>query len=157
MTSPLPLAPSLPGQAVSWAVGTLMARTPAPARVAEQILSAAAAQAHLPVAGMAAAMAAGAHGTPLPARAERALSQAIQAARSHGGAPLTPEPHLMPNLEDAEQALSRFFDARMRLAAAPADEGARRALEDSLFTLCVLMAQPSPHVAVHEAIQYTQG
>ncbi|MGW7435324.1 DUF5133 domain-containing protein [Streptomyces sp. NPDC054849] len=138
-------------------MGTLMARIPAPARVAERILSAAAAHAQLPVPGLAAAMAAQARGAPLPAHVERALHQAVQAAQSPDSAPSTPGPHLMPNLEDAEQALGRFFDARVRLAAVPTDDAARRALDDSLFTLCVLMAQPSAHAAVHEALQYTQG
>ncbi|MEU9148613.1 DUF5133 domain-containing protein [Streptomyces sp. NPDC048349] len=154
--APLPETPA-PPQAVSWAVGTLMARIPAPARVAERILSTAAAQARVPVTALATAMAAQARGTPLPAGAERALRQAVQAAQSPDSAPAPPEPHLLPSLDDAEQALGRFFDARLRLAAAPTDGAARQALEDSLFTLCVLMAQPSAHVAVHDALQYTQG
>lgn len=156
--TPVPPVPPVPSaQAVSWAVGTLMAKTPAPAPQAERILSVAAAQAHLPVTALAAAMAAQARGIPLPARAERALRQAVHVAQTPASTPKTAGPRLLPSLEETEQALGRFFDARVRLTATPTDDAARRALEDSLFTLGVLMAQPSAHAAVHEAIQHTQG
>ncbi|WP_405785841.1 DUF5133 domain-containing protein [Streptomyces sp. NBC_01367] len=59
--------------------------------------------------------------------------------------------------DDAEKALGLFFETRLRLTAAPADPEARRALEDSLFTLCVLMGQPCAPEALHEAVQYTES
>lgn len=157
--APRPVPAPTPEAAVPWAVGTLMVTVPAPARDAEHVLAAAAAQAGLPEPALAAAMLAAARGTPVPARAERALRQAVLAARTRGpgGAPAAAGPPLMPLRRDAEQALGRFFEARVRLTAAPADEAARRTFEDSLFTLCVLMAEPSAVLAVRAALQYTEG
>ncbi|MDX3539955.1 DUF5133 domain-containing protein [Streptomyces sp. MB09-01] len=144
--------------AIRWAVGTLMATTPAPAREAEAILSAAAARAGLPEAALAAAMRQASRGVPVPARAERALRQAVQAARTATTtAPPPSGPYLVPLRADAEKALGRYFEDCLRLQAAPADADARRAFEDSLFTLCVLMGRPSAAAALHEAIQYTEG
>ena len=146
-----------PESAKSWALGTLMATVPAPAHLAEQVLSAAAAHAGLPVTEVAQAMAAGSRGTPVPADVEQALHHAVRAARRTDTAPRGPGPYLMPTRGDAEQALSRFFEARLRLGAAPTDTAARRAVDDALYTLCVLMAQPSAPAAVHAALQYTRA
>ncbi|MER8094954.1 DUF5133 domain-containing protein [Streptomyces goshikiensis] len=102
-------------------------------------------------------MSAESRGTPPPALIGRALSQAVQAARTSPDARSgRAVPGLMPSTEDAEHALGRFFDARLRLVATPADEPARRALEDAIYTLCVLMAEPSAHAAVVAAVQYTE-
>ncbi|TDU73755.1 uncharacterized protein DUF5133 [Streptomyces sp. KS 21] len=156
-------APETPGpavrdsQAVPWAVGTLMATTPATAYEAECILSAAAAQAGLPETVLAAAMREALRGVPVPARAERALREAVQASRIRGTAFQASGPYLLPLRTDAEKAVGRFFEARLRLTAAPADPEARRAFEDVLFTLCVLMGRPSAPQALHEAIQYTES
>lgn len=54
-------------RAVQWAVGTLMATTPATAREAERILSAAAAGAGLPETALAAAVFDASRGKPVPA------------------------------------------------------------------------------------------
>ncbi|WUF75036.1 DUF5133 domain-containing protein [Streptomyces nojiriensis] len=43
------------------------------------------------------------------------------------------------------------------MTAAPADPEARRAFEDSLFTLCILMGQPCAPEARHGAVQYTES
>ncbi|MET9609366.1 DUF5133 domain-containing protein [Streptomyces sp. NPDC006512] len=133
-----------------------MATTPAPAREAERILSAAAARAGLPEAVLAAALFDAARGVPVPVRTERALRQAVHAARSADTAPRADRPPLVPLQSDAEQALGRFFEARLRLTATPTDHDARRAFEDTLFTLCVLMGRPSAPAALHEAVQYAE-
>ncbi|WP_405827427.1 DUF5133 domain-containing protein [Streptomyces sp. NBC_00105] len=143
-------------RAVQCAVGTLMATTPATAREAERILSAAAARASLPETILAAAVLDAARGIPVPARAERALRQAIRTARTPEPTPSS-GPYLLPLREDTEKALGRFFETRLRLTAAPADLEARGAFEDSLFTLCVLMGRPCAAEALHEAVQYTES
>ncbi|WP_158710120.1 DUF5133 domain-containing protein [Streptomyces katrae] len=134
-----------------------MATTPATAHGAECILSTAAAQAGLPEAVLAAAMREALRGAPVPARAERALREAAQAARIQTTGFPASGPYLLPLRTDAEKTLGRFFEARLRLTAAPADPDARRAFEDVLFTLCVLMGRPSAPQALHEAIQYTES
>ncbi|WP_314254535.1 DUF5133 domain-containing protein [Streptomyces kutzneri] len=140
------------------AVGTLMATTPATAREAERILSAAAAEAGLPETVLSAATIDSARGTPVPARAEQALLHAVRTARTPHPAPSsTSGPYLLPLREDTEKALGRFFETRLRLTAAPADPEVRRTFEDSLFTLCILMGQPCAAEALHEAVQYTAG
>ena len=63
----------------------------------------------------------------------------------------------MPTCADTERALSTFFAARVRLCAAPADLEARRAVDDAVYTLCVLMGQSSPHAALTDALQHTNG
>ncbi|MGW7441614.1 DUF5133 domain-containing protein [Streptomyces sp. NPDC054849] len=151
----VPQAGITPEPARSWAVGMLMATLPGPARLAEQVLSAAAARAGLTEIEVAQAMVAGSRGTPVPADIEQALDNAVRAGRRPHGESRRSGPVLMPTREDADRALTRFFDARLRLSAAPGDHGARRAVDDAVYTLCVLMAQPSPHAAVNEALQYT--
>ncbi|WP_078893414.1 DUF5133 domain-containing protein [Streptomyces sp. NRRL F-2580] len=143
-------------RAVLRAVSTLMATTPAPAREAERILSAAAAGAGLPETVLAAAVLDASRGIPVPVRAERSLRRAVHSARTPAPVP-SGSPHLMPLREDAEKALGRFFETRLRLTAAPADPEARRAFEDSLFTLCILMGRPCAADALHEAVQYVEG
>ncbi|MFG2714230.1 DUF5133 domain-containing protein [Streptomyces goshikiensis] len=146
------------GAAVAWAVGMTMATVPCSARAAGRVLAAAAARTESSVAELAAAMVAESRGTPLPALVGRALNQAVRAARTSPDARSgRAVPGLMPSTDDAERALGRFFDARLRLVAAPADETARRALEDALYTLCVLMAEPTAHAAVVAAVQYTES
>ncbi|MFE9928496.1 DUF5133 domain-containing protein [Streptomyces sp. NPDC005533] len=152
--STTPPAPSDPG--VLRAVGTLMATTPATAREAELILAAAAAGSAMPETALAAAVLDASRGMPVPVRAERALRQALHAARTPDPVPAS-RPCLMPLREDAEKAVGRFFETRLRLTAAPADPQARRAFEDALFTLCILMGRPCAADAVHEAVQYTEG
>ncbi|MFE5722168.1 hypothetical protein [Streptomyces erythrochromogenes] len=135
-------------RAVRCAVGTLMATAPASAREAERILAVAAARAGLPET-VAAAVLDAARGMPVPAGAERALRQAVRAARTPGPAPPS-GPYLQPLREDAEKALGRYFETRLRLEA-------RGAFEDSLFTLCVPMGRPCPAEALHEAVQCTES
>ncbi|MET9604106.1 DUF5133 domain-containing protein [Streptomyces sp. NPDC006512] len=152
-----PEASPLPEPAVSWAVGMLMATVPGPAHVAERVLSTAAAQARLTVAEFARGMAAGSRGTLVAAHIDGALHRAVRAAQQPGSEPPRSGPYLMPTRADAAHALGRFYDARARLVAAPTDDAARRTMEDAVYTLCVLMAQPSAHAAEREALQYTQG
>ncbi|WP_244291124.1 DUF5133 domain-containing protein [Streptomyces subrutilus] len=154
---PSPQAVMLPESATSWAVGTLMATVPGSAHLAEQVLSAAATQACLPVTELAKAMVAGSRGTPLPSDVLRALDDSVQAARRQNTEPRRSGTYLMPTRKDAERALARFFDARVRLCAAPDDQEARRAVDDAVYTLCVLMGQPTPFAAVNEALQYTSA
>ncbi|MER7118388.1 DUF5133 domain-containing protein [Streptomyces goshikiensis] len=88
-------------------------------------------------------LAAASRGIPVLARAERALRQAVRTVRTSDHAPSL-GPYLLPVQEDAEKALGRFFEARLRLTAAPADPKVRRAFEGSLFALCVRMGRPCP-------------
>ncbi|MFF8268219.1 DUF5133 domain-containing protein [Streptomyces sp. NPDC016562] len=156
-----PLRPLLRDPTVARAVGMLMATIPGPARVAEQVLTSAAEAAGVSAVDLAHAMTAGRGGTegaPMPAPVQRALRHAVQAAREAAPTPGAGRwPRLLPSREEAEQALARFFDARVRLSAAPDDDEARRTVEDTLFTLCVLMAQPSAYAAVREAVQYVDS
>ncbi|MFD6185020.1 DUF5133 domain-containing protein [Streptomyces goshikiensis] len=157
-SSPHDARGTVAGVAVPWAVGMTMATVPCSARAAGRVLAAAAARVRISVAELAAAMVAESRGTPLPALVGRALNQAVRAAQASPDAGSgRAGPGLMPSTEDAERALGRFFDARLRLVAAPADEAARRALEDALYTLCVLMAEPTGHAAVVAAVQYTES
>ncbi|GGY90095.1 DUF5133 domain-containing protein [Streptomyces avidinii] len=146
-----------PEPAQSWAVGMLMATVPTSAHLAQEALRAAAAHADLPVAAMAEAMVAGSRGVPVPAEVQKALDDAVRAAQRRAAQSRRSGPFLMPTRTDAERALGKFFDARIRLRAAPDDPDARRAVDDAIYTLCVLMGQPSPNAAVHEALQYTEG
>ncbi|MEU4728947.1 DUF5133 domain-containing protein [Streptomyces sp. NPDC023588] len=156
-----PLRPLLRDPAVARALGMLMATIPSPARVAEQVLTSAAELAGVSAVDLAHAMTAGSGGTegaPVPAPVERALRRAVQAAREAAPAPGAGRwPRLLPSRQEAEQALARFFDARVRLSAVPDDDDARRTVEDTLFTLCVLMAQPSAYAAVRDAVQYVDS
>lgn len=147
----------LPESARSWAVGMLMATVPGSAHLAEGVLSAAAAQAALSVTEVAQAMVAGSSGTPVPAHIEQALDDAVRAARHPHSTPRWSGTRLMPTHAEVERALARFLEARVRLCAAPDDSAARRAVDDAVYTLCVLMAQPCPHAAVNEARQYTHA
>ncbi|MFJ2753660.1 DUF5133 domain-containing protein [Streptomyces sp. NPDC087297] len=150
--------PLRPEQIIAAAVGRLMATTPAPASVAERILSLAAAQARMPTSELAVAMDANSrHGAPLPSRIEQAMLQTVQAVRNSPAVHPSPGSRLVPGREETEQALGRFYAARVRLTAEPTDEAARQEIEDSLYALCVLMAQASAYAAVHAALQYTQG
>ncbi|MEU9107383.1 DUF5133 domain-containing protein [Streptomyces xanthophaeus] len=92
---------------------------------------------------------------PVPADIEHALDDAVRAGRCPTFGSRRSGPVLMPTREEVDKALARFVDARVRLCAAPADSAARRAVDDAVYTLCVLMAQPSPHAAVTEALRYT--
>ncbi|MEU9107393.1 DUF5133 domain-containing protein [Streptomyces xanthophaeus] len=142
---------------VAQAVGMLMASTPARAREAERILADTAAQAGLPESAVAAAVMESSQGAPAPAAVGRALRHAIRAARTPDKAAQPPSPCLLPLRSDAERAVGRFIEARLRLKAAPADPRARRVFEDCLFTLCVLMGRPCPAEALREAVQYTES
>ncbi|MEU8943473.1 DUF5133 domain-containing protein [Streptomyces goshikiensis] len=148
-------APHEPAQ--SWAVGMLMATVPASAHLAQEALQAAAARAGLSVATMAQAMVDGSRGMPVPAQVQKALDDAVRAAQRRVTQSRRSRAFLMPTRTDAERALGRFFDARIRLSAAPDDPDARRAVDDAIYSLCVLMGQPSPNAAVHEALQYIEG
>ncbi|WP_328786438.1 MULTISPECIES: DUF5133 domain-containing protein [unclassified Streptomyces] len=145
-------------RAIPWAVGTLMVTSSATAREAERVLSAAVAGAGLPESAPAAATIDASRGTPVSARAEQELRQAGHTARTPVPVPSsTSGPYLLPLQEDAAKALGRFFETRLRPTAEPVDPEARRAFEDSLFTLCILMGQPCAPEALHEAVQCTAG
>ncbi|MGW1763811.1 anti-sigma factor antagonist [Streptomyces sp. NPDC002073] len=152
--SPWGAGPVAPEPVVPQAVGMVMAGTPCLADDAERILACAAALACTTVAEFARALVASG-GAPLPTRLDRCLRQSVAAGRSSAARPAPPASDLLlPALAETEHALGRFFDARIRLRSAPADEEARRALEDAVYTLCVLMSQPRPDVAVADALQY---
>ncbi|MGR4879882.1 DUF5133 domain-containing protein [Streptomyces sp. LARHCF249] len=118
-----------------------MARTPCSAREARQILAAAAELADVAVEDMAAALAAGSRGVPVPPQVARALHRAVEAART----PRSPSPALsvgiLPSRHRTEEALRRLRDCQSRLAAAPTDPDALRAMDDVTYTLCVLMGR----------------
>lgn len=73
-----------PVAAGNWAVGMLMATTPCSARDALRILATAADLADVSVEDLASAMTATSCGAALPARLERALRRAVEAARTRG-------------------------------------------------------------------------
>ncbi|MFE9565920.1 DUF5133 domain-containing protein [Streptomyces sp. NPDC006487] len=143
-------------QILGWAVGTLMVTTPAPAHIAGDILAAAAKRAALSETALAQVLLARSRGLPIPARARRALHRAVKAARTPDPAAVPWPSRLAPLPAEVGRDLGRFFEARLRLAAAPTDTEARREFEDTLFTLCILMGQPCPPAAVIEALQYVE-
>ncbi|MEU2117404.1 DUF5133 domain-containing protein [Streptomyces sp. NPDC016459] len=141
------LQPSTTPTAAARAVGVLMAATPCTTRDAKRILAAAADLARINVHDLAVAVVAGTEGTPLPARIERALRRAVEAARtSKASAPASVG--LAPNRQRTEEVLTRLRGCRARLAAEPGDPAAARAMDDAAYTLCVLMGRPTTHDAV---------
>ncbi len=156
--------PVLRGErAVEWATGMVMALTPCGTREARLVLAAAAELAQVPVADFAAAVVAGAHGEPVPARWDRALRRAV-------GALLGPRPGLgpeggrgvrgvglLPSRARTGEVLARFRASRERLAAAPGDGAARSAMDDDAYTLCVLMGRSTLHEAVMAAELHLAG
>ncbi|WP_330294393.1 DUF5133 domain-containing protein [Streptomyces sp. NBC_00503] len=131
-----------------------MARTPCSERDAQRILATAAGHAAVSAEDLAAAMVSAARGTSLPARVERALHHAVEAARTpaptHGPrrAGLTPSP------SRTEDALTRLRGCQARLAAAPQDPAALQAMDDSVYTLSVLMGRTTAHEAVAAAEEH---
>ncbi|MGW6856988.1 DUF5133 domain-containing protein [Streptomyces xanthophaeus] len=139
--------PPTPPTAAARAMGMVMAATPCPARDARCILAAAAALADVSVDDLAAAMAGSAAGPPLPVHLERALRRAVEAARTSGVPSVRPA-GIRPHPARTEEALTRLQDCRARLAAAPGDPDALRAMDDAAYTLCVLVGRPVAHEAV---------
>ncbi|MFD9307905.1 DUF5133 domain-containing protein [Streptomyces sp. NPDC060048] len=129
------------------AVGMLMAATPCSVRDAERILATAADLANVNVMDVAAAMTAGPGAAPVPVRLERALRQAVRAARTPVRAK-TARTAVLPSRTRAEEVLSRLRGCQARLAATPADPGALRAMDDAAYTLCVLMDRRTAYDAV---------
>ncbi|MGW0390695.1 DUF5133 domain-containing protein [Streptomyces sp. NPDC003042] len=130
-----------------------MAMTPCSAREAKQILATAAASARVAVVELAGAIVAGARGVPVPAHVERALRRAVETARTPAPAG-DGEPSrrgLLPSRASTGEILARFRDCRARLSVEPADEEARRAMDDVVYTLCVLMGRSTAHDAVTAA------
>ncbi len=78
---------------------------------------------------------------------ERALHRAMDAGRS-------PAPSvgrgsvLTPARTRTEEVLTRLRGCQARLAAAPEDPVALRAMDDAGYTLCVLMGRATVHEAV---------
>ncbi|MER5311312.1 DUF5133 domain-containing protein [Streptomyces sp. NPDC002773] len=138
-----PLAPTPAARAV----GSLMAATPCTARDAKRILAAAADLAQMSVHDLVVVVAAGAEGTPPPVHIERALRRAVEAART-SAVPAALSVGLAPNRERTEEVLTRLRGCQARLAAAPGDPAAVRAMDDAAYTLCVLMGRPTTHDAV---------
>ncbi|MFJ6793563.1 DUF5133 domain-containing protein [Streptomyces sp. NPDC091268] len=133
----------LAAPATARAVGVLMAAVPCSAQDARRILATAADTAHVTVEDLASAVAtAPPPGARVPASIERALRHAVEAARTPvpGRAPRGAPP--APNLARTEEVLTRLRGCRARLAAAPGDPGALRAMDDAAHTLCVLMGRP---------------
>lgn len=122
-------------------MGMVMAATPCSAREAKQILAAAAELAHVTVGEMAAAMVAGSRGVPVPAQVERALRRAVEAARTPRSPAPAPPVGITPSRSRTQEVLMRLRDCQARLAAAPTDPDALRAMDDVTYTLCVLMGR----------------
>ncbi|MFZ3467794.1 hypothetical protein ACODT3_38420 [Streptomyces sp. 4.24] len=108
-----PGRPLLARPTAASAVGMLMATTPCSVRDAEKILAAAADLADVNVLDVAAAMAAGPGGTPLPALLERALRHAVTAARTPSRA-AEARTGVLPSRTRAEEVLSRLRGWRPR-------------------------------------------
>ncbi|MFE2323821.1 DUF5133 domain-containing protein [Streptomyces sp. NPDC059385] len=127
-----------------------MAATPCTARDAHRILEAAAHLACTTPDALAATMVAGARGTPVPVHVERALHRAMDAGR-------TPVPSvgpgrvLTPARSRTQEVLTRLRGCQARLAAAPDDPAALRAMDDAGYTLCVLMGRATVHEAIRAA------
>ncbi|MGW1765668.1 DUF5133 domain-containing protein [Streptomyces sp. NPDC002073] len=124
-----------------------MAATPCTARDARRILEAAAGLAGTTPEALAAAMVARTPGTPVPASVKRAVHRAMQAGRTtvaggERGNVLT------PSLSRTEEVLTRLRCCRARLAAAPEDPAAVRAMDDAGYTLCVLLGRATVYEAV---------
>ncbi|MER5760270.1 DUF5133 domain-containing protein [Streptomyces sp. NPDC002082] len=153
-TRQTPAAARTHGQAApagNWAVGMLMATTPCSARDALRILATAADLADVAVEDLAAAMTATACGTALPARLERALRLSVEAARTRAPAGGPRAAGLAPNPARTEEVLTRLRGCQARLAAAPHDPAALRAMDDTAYTLCVLMGRPTALEAITAA------
>lgn len=144
-------APAAAAPTGNWAVGMLMATTPCSARDALRILATAADLADVAVEDLAAAMTATACGTALPARLERALRRAVEAARTPGPGGGPRATALAPNPARTEEVLTRLRGCQARLAAAPQDPAALRAMDDTAYTLCVLMGRPTALEAINAA------
>ncbi|MFJ7265413.1 DUF5133 domain-containing protein [Streptomyces sp. NPDC099050] len=141
----------VPAPTGNWAVGMLMATTPCSARDALRILATAADLADVAVRDLAAAMTATSCGTALPARLERALRRAVEAARTRGPAGGPRGAGLAPNPARTEEVLTRLRGCQARLAASPHDPGALRAMDDTAYTLCVLMGRATALEAIAAA------
>ncbi|MCX5389056.1 DUF5133 domain-containing protein [Streptomyces sp. NBC_00094] len=124
-----------------------MAATPCSARDAKRILEAAADLALLAVDDLATVMIAGATGRPVPARVERALARAVEAARLSPASAAGPTA-LTPSRERTERVLARLRACRARLESTPEDPAAVREMDDAAYTLCVLMGRATTHEAV---------
>ncbi|GGY89673.1 hypothetical protein GCM10010343_13680 [Streptomyces avidinii] len=138
---------------VTRAAGMLMAMTPCTARDAHRILSAAAGLARTSPYELAAAMAAGTRGTPVPVHLERAVRRAVEAARAPVPAAKLPTA-LVPSRVRTEEVLTHLRACQSRLSAAPDDPDALRAMDDAAYTLCVLMGRRSVPEAVLVALNY---
>lgn len=130
------------------AIGMLMALTPCTSHAARDILAAAAHAAGVTTAGMALAYADSARGVPLPTAIERALRNAVAAARSPSRSALG---GLLPGTDRTADALTRLRECQTRLRRSPGDAAVRRAMDDVAYTLCVLMARRTLHEAVTAA------
>ncbi|MFF1411269.1 DUF5133 domain-containing protein [Streptomyces sp. NPDC058289] len=128
--------------------------TPCPAREAERILRAAADLALTTVEDLAAAMTTATAEVPLPVHLERSLRTAIGAARTPAPSSAVRPVCLMPSTARTEEVLTRLRRCQARLAAAPGDPDAVRALDDAAYTLCVLMGRPVTHEAVLAAEEH---
>ncbi|MFD3536748.1 DUF5133 domain-containing protein [Streptomyces sp. NPDC058664] len=139
--------PLLASATTARATGMLMAAAPCSAGEARRILAAAADLAGVTVHDLAAAVAVAPGGTPTPVHVERALRRAVEAART-SAAPTAPPVGLAPSRERTEEVLTRLRGCQARLAAAPEDPAAVRAMDDVAYTMCVLMGRPTTYDAV---------
>ncbi|MGW1772046.1 DUF5133 domain-containing protein [Streptomyces sp. NPDC002104] len=143
--------PLVASPVTAWATGMLMATVPCSAREATQILQATADLAGLPAAEVAAALVATARGDAVPAHVERALHRTVLAAQSPSSPEQARETGLRPSPTRTEEVLSRLRGCQARLAQAPSDPGALRAMDDAAYTLCVLIGQPRLQNAIAAA------
>ncbi|MFF1512207.1 DUF5133 domain-containing protein [Streptomyces sp. NPDC058326] len=139
--------PLLPPATSTRAMGMLMAAAPCSAGEARRILATAADLAGVTVHDLAAAVAVGPGGTPSPVHVERALRRAVAAAHTSTAAAAL-SVGLAPSRERTEEVLTRLRGCQARLAAAPEDPAAVRAMDDVAYTICVLMGRPTTHSAV---------
>ncbi|MFD6888031.1 DUF5133 domain-containing protein [Streptomyces sp. NPDC059957] len=136
----------------AWATGMLMAAVPCSAREAAQILQAAAERVNVSAADIAAVLVATAPGEVAPDHIERALHLTVLAVRSLPAGPR--ETGLLPSLPRTQEVLARLQRCRARLARAPGDPDALRAMDDAAYTLCVLLGQPHLRLAISAAEQH---
>ncbi|MEU7062424.1 DUF5133 domain-containing protein [Streptomyces sp. NPDC046161] len=131
------------------ATGILMALVPCSAETARRLLQAAAEEAGTTPqesAGAAVALLSGKDG---PTPVQEALRTAMRRARSGpeqgAGARLLPRPDVL------REHVARFRALRREVLAAPGDLALQRALDDAVYTLCVMMGRRTPHDALKAA------
>ncbi|WP_051832233.1 DUF5133 domain-containing protein [Streptomyces katrae] len=138
--------------ATEQAVTVLMAVVPCGCDTARQILADTARAAGAALLETAEAVLALGGCRALPAALGAALQAAMDGARS-AVAPLATETYtrLLPDPQAIGELLKRYRGLRRRALAAPHDPAVRKELDDTTYTLCILMGQRNASTALRSA------